>query len=301
MIKRWHRESAGVIVSIRGNQVAGVRVNAKEVSGAADAMNLLRGKFRQPGSRAKALLLAQVPDALDHHLGVVAVLREDWMAEPAHIELHGTLGGLAILRRVRVPRLRPRRVQGDANATSLSLLEEIPVHVHHLSVGLEQIVAAQIGGNAREVVRGRHVVHSIAMLAHMPRLIDGRPDLHPIAVHLKDQAGKVLEQRYDLRIGPAAQLLQLLRQLPMIDRHHGRDVVTQEFIDQVGVVLDAGSAHVVHVATGHDTGPGQGETIGSSMQFLYHLDIATPLKKIKNYFKVFNKFCWCFREISKEK
>jgi len=281
VIKGWNWELAGIIVTIGGDQVAGIGIDAEEVGGAAYAMNLLSGELRQSGSCSEALLFAQVPNALDHHLGIVTVLGKDGMTEPAYIELHGSLGGLTILGGVGIPGLWPRRIQCDAHASTLTRLEELPVHVHHLGVSLQQIVTTEVGGNAWIVVRRCHIIHSVTVLTHMPRLIDGGPDLHPISVHFQHQASIVLEKRNYLRIGPATQLLQLLRQFPVIDRHHRSDVVPQQFVDQVGIVLNAGCTDVVHIATGHNSWPGQGEAIGAHMQLLDHLHIALPLEKFQ--------------------
>lgn len=80
-------------------------------------------------------------------------------------------------------------------------------------------------------------------------------DLDPISEVVKHQFGVVHEVVDYLRIRPATELLQALRQVPVVESHHGRDVEAQQFVDQVAVVLDAWLVHVIDKAGGQDPWP----------------------------------------------
>lgn len=85
VVERGHGVVGRVDAVVALHQNGRVRVDAEEVGGASDPLDLLLGELWQSRPR-EALLLAQVVDAVDHHLGVVACLREDWVCKPTELE-----------------------------------------------------------------------------------------------------------------------------------------------------------------------------------------------------------------------
>lgn len=159
----------------------------------------------------------------------------------------------------------------------LRRLELFAVQMHHLGVRLQQIVTAQIARDAGEFHCGRHEINAVRLLAYVPRLIDARPELDAIAEALEQHLRKVAQIVHDLRIRPAAQQLDGLRQLPVVDADHRSDVVAQALVDQVAVVADALLVDAVREAAGQNAWPRDREAVDVDAQLLHHLHVATPL------------------------
>lgn len=105
--------------------------------------------------------------------------------------------------------------------------------------------------------------------------------LDAIAKLLEHYSRVIVKVINNLGIRPAAQLLDTLRQLPVVDRDHWRDVVTQQFIDEVAVVAYARFIDVVRKPGGQKSRPGQRETIHTDPQLFHHLHVAPPLITIR--------------------
>lgn len=61
------------------------------------------------------------------------------------------------------------------------VLELVLVHVEDLRVRFQQVVAAQVAGNAGVVDGWRHKVLAVRLLADVPRFVKARPKLNAIA------------------------------------------------------------------------------------------------------------------------
>ena len=84
---------------------------------------------------------------------------------------------------------------------------------------------------------------------------------HPVAKLLKADAGVVIKVVNDALVHPAALVLQGLRQVPVVQRDHGLDVVGQQRVDEVVVVLHTQQVQRAWGAVRQHPTPGDGETV----------------------------------------
>ena len=85
---------------------------------------------------------------------------------------------------------------------------------------------------------------------------------HPVPEALETEASVVEEELLDALVEPAAvALLQHQGQVPMVQGHHGLDVVLQQLVDQLVVELHALLVHVVLRTVRHHAGPRDGEAV----------------------------------------
>ncbi len=127
----------------------------------------------------------------------------------------------------------------------------------------------------RGAQRGRRVgaaggVHTggVAQEGGAPRLVQRDPLLHPVAERLADDLRVLGEAVGRLPLGPAARVLQLLRQVPVVEGDGGLDPGGQQLVHQAAVevqaALDGGAA-----AGRLHPGPGDGEAVGAEAQVLH--------------------------------
>ena len=70
-----------------------------------------------------------------------------------------------------------------------------------------------------------------------------------------------------VRVEPAPELFQGVRQVPVVQRHHGPDAVRQQLVDEVVVVLKAWLAHVpMDRSPGQHARPRDGEPVVAHLQ-----------------------------------
>lgn len=111
--------------------------------------------------------------------------------------------------------------------------------------------------------------------------------LHAIAKLLEHYFCVISDVVDDGRIGPAAELLEARRQVPMVDRDHRRDVVSEQLVDQIVVVANAGLVHVADEPVGQHARPSDREPVDVDAKLMHHFCVATPLKpQIKCSFSV---------------
>ncbi|TNN24302.1 hypothetical protein EYF80_065576 [Liparis tanakae] len=68
---------------------------------------------------------------------------------------------------------------------------------------------------------------------HHKRVVDGDPVLHIIPEGLETEVGVVLENPHQLRVAPAAEgLLQVVRQVPVVERDHRLHVALLQLLDE---------------------------------------------------------------------
>ena len=104
-----------------------------------------------------------------------------------------------------------------------------------------------------------------------PRLVEGRPHLDPVAervVHVERVLGEPLRGVAD---GPAALLLQRLRQVPVVQRQPREDVGIQQLVDEPTVEVDA--LRVERAAVGAHARPRGGEPVGLQSHALHQRDV----------------------------
>ena len=109
-------------------------------------------------------------------------------------------------------RVMPRRTSGSAPA-QLGSGEAVPE---------QQVVGGREAGRAVLPARGVHA-GGVAEERRAPRLVERGPDPHPVAERVVHRGGVVGEPVGGVAVGPAARVLQRLRQVPVVERQPGRD------------------------------------------------------------------------------
>ncbi len=100
------------------------------------------------------------------------------------------------------------------------------------------------------------------MPRHHKRVIDGDPILHIIPESLETELGVVLKNPHELRVAPAAQrLLEVIRQVPVVERDHRLHADLLQPLDERPVVVGADFVATLAGAVGKYPGPGQGEPV----------------------------------------
>ena len=87
---------------------------------------------------------------------------------------------------------------------------------------------------------GRVDAGGVAEQRRAPRLVERRPGRHPIAERLEHRRGVLGEPVRGVAVRPAASVLERLRQVPVVQRHPGSDVVLEQRVDQPRVEVDPG-------------------------------------------------------------
>ncbi|CAM5256229.1 hypothetical protein SGLAM104S_09630 [Streptomyces glaucescens] len=102
-----------------------------------------------------------------------------------------------------------------------------------------------------------------------PRLVQGDPLLHPVAERLADDLRVLGEAVGGVALRPAARVLQLLRQVPVVEGDGRLDAVREQLVDQAPVEvqadLDGGAA-----AGRLHPGPGDREAVRGQAQLRHH-------------------------------
>ena len=141
-------------------------------------------------------------------------------------------------------------------------------------------------------VREQHVVHRLQRTAQVflarcvhavgvaedavhPRLVDRDPAFDAVAVRVEARA-RIVDERIDGRpVAPAAFVLQRLRQIPVVKRHHGLDAALEQGVDESVVVREA--ALLERCATGREEPrPRERETVGVDAELAEQRDVVAP-------------------------
>lgn len=110
---------------------------------------------------------------------------------------------------------------------------------------------------------------AVAVPRHHKRIIDRDPELHIVPERLEAEVCVVPENPDNLRIGPAAQgLLQVLGQVPVVERHHRLHTDLLQLLDQVPIIVGADFVVTPAGAVGKYPGPGQGEPVVADPELL---------------------------------
>ena len=109
------------------------------------------------------------------------------------------------------------------------------------------------------------------------RLVDRDPMGDTIGKAIDDRCGVVLEPLDNLPINPAPLVLDVLRQVPVVECHPRLNAGRQEPIDQL--IVEANALSIDRLArVGNDARPGDRKPIGLRADLLHQLDIlAKPM------------------------
>src|SRR5688572_31821164 len=103
--------------------------------------------------------------------------------------------------------------------------------------------------------------------------------LHAGAERGRDCLGVVAEPARGVAIGPAAAILQRLRQVPVIESGVGRNPGRMQLVDEAAVVIET-----IRVGTtapgGEDSRPGNGETIAAEAELAHERDVLGEAMKV---------------------
>mmetsp|Transcript_49640 Transcript_49640/g.156236 ORF Transcript_49640/g.156236 Transcript_49640/m.156236 type:complete len:332 (-) Transcript_49640:440-1435(-) len=268
-------EASRVALRIGRDVVRGVVVQPEEVGGALDEPLLLWREGRQP-----------VATATPHARGVLALV--DRLGEPA--QLPGQRAALG--RQVGLgggEGLLPVHVQGHADPALLLGPEVRAVALDGPSVRQDHVVRHGVGLRGGVVLVARSVL-TVGVAQHRctPRLVDGAPVPDPVAKLFEAHDCIALEVIDHLFAKPATILvLQDLRQVPMVDRHHGRDLAGDELVEQRPVELDRLGVDLAPPG-GQQARPGDGEAVGRQAYLAHEFHIlAEPVVVVAGHCTAF--------------
>ena len=190
--------------------------------------------------------------------GDVAV--DHYRRMPDDVRLMAGLGLTAYRFSVAWPRVQPAG-RGPANPAGLDFYRRLADEL--LAAGIEPWVTLyhwdlpaelqQAGGWPERDVAERFAEYAVAVHAGAvaeergtPRLVQRGPQRHPVTEPRADHLGVLSEPRGGVPLAPAAQVLQLLRQVPVVEGHGGLDALGEQVVDQAPVevqaALDGGAA-----------------------------------------------------------
>ena len=144
--------------------------------------------------------------------------------------------------------------------------------LHDEAVAEQEVVASgETGGG---VLPARSVLApDVAEERRAPRLVERRPGGHAIAEGVVHRHRVVEEAVGGVAGGPAALLLEGLRQIPVVEREPRLDARAEQFIDQARVEVEPG--RVRGPAVGADARPGGREAVGLQAEVGHQRDVVT--------------------------
>ena len=151
-------------------------------------------------------------------------------------------------------RVGDRAVEADAPLHRASLA---PEGVEHQAVPEQQVVRGDQPGGAL-LAPGRVVAGGVAEERRAPRLVERRPGRHAVAEGVVHGRRVVDEPVRRVAVGPAAAVLEGLRQVPVVERQPRVDAVAEQLVDQP--VVERQAPRVDRAAVGPDAGPGRPRT-----------------------------------------
>ena len=205
-------------------------------------------------------------EVVEHVIGV-APLEHGVVPEPVGDAVDPT-GGIVVLLPVpdgpdgiRVERDRDLRVRPHNGAQ----------RIDRQAVGEQEVVSGRHRGPRFGAARRMHT-GAIAQHRRTPWLVDRRPTTDPITQRSPDEAGVVAEAFGGVADRPASSVLEGLRKIPVVERHHRLDPVGEEGVDQVPVEVEAGARRPA--PGGLDPGPGDRETVRAEAEGRDELDVS---------------------------
>lgn len=138
----------------------------------------------------------------------------------------------------------------------------------------QEVVRRLRGGRQVAPARRVHAVH-VAAVDHHPGFVQRGPVPDAVAQARGDDARVVREPVRAIAGGPAAALVQRLRQVPVEQGRERRDAGREQAVDQPVVEVEPGSVHAAG-ALGQHAAPGDAEAVGAQAQFAHQRDILAP-------------------------
>src|SRR5215211_2949676 len=175
--------------------------------------------------------------------------------EPVCLSVNSA-GGLPI--GFMVPRGACRlQVQSDAELVAISGGAHL---LYCEAVAEQEVVCGGKGPGADFVSRGVDA-EAVTHPGRDPGLVQGDPEPYAIRETFVDDSGVLCKALARIPVSPAAQILQRLRQVPMIERKHRFYGALSQAVDKSAVKVEA--VLVGRTAPlGLDAGPGHGEAAG---------------------------------------
>ena len=130
------------------------------------------------------------------------------------------------------------------------------------------------GGERGGVVGHAGGVHAgrVAEERRAPRLVERGPHVDPVAEHLGQLARVLAERSGGLPVGPAALVLERLREVPVVERRDGLDAGGEQAVDEVDVEVEAGLVELARAGR-LDAGPRDREPVGLQAEVLHDRDV----------------------------
>src|SRR5918999_3462867 len=132
--------------------------------------------------------------------------------------------------------------------------------LHREAVAEQEVVCRGERPGAVFVARGVDA-EAVTHPGRDPGLVQGDPEPNIIREGLVDDAGVLCEAFARIPVGPAAQVLQRLRQVPVVEREHRLDGALPQAVDEPAVEVEASLVGGT-APFGLDAGPGHGEAVG---------------------------------------
>ena len=123
----------------------------------------------------------------------------------------------------------------------------------------EQMVRRGERGGGLGAARCVHA-RAVAEERRAPRLVEGRPEVDAVAERPGDDGRVLGEVRRGVAVRPAAGVLELLREIPVVERHDRLDPVLEQLVREPPVEVEAALAGRA-LAAGDDPRPGDREPV----------------------------------------
>lgn len=137
-----------------------------------------------------------------------------------------------------------------------------------------EVVRRAQGGRRVRPPRGVHP-GAVAQEGAAPGLVERHPALDAVAERLADEPRVLREPVGGVPLGPAARVLQLLRQVPVVERHHGLDPVGEQLVHEPPVEVES-TLHGGPAPGGLHPRPRHGEAVGGQPQVGHQPHVVAP-------------------------
>ena len=141
-------------------------------------------------------------------------------------------------------------------------------------VAEEQVVRGGHGGGRLVPTRGV-LPARVAEERRAPGLVHRRPEADTVAQRGGREVGVLGEPLRRLAHRPATRLLQLVGQVPVVERHPGLDALGEELVDEPPVEVEARAGSPARSAGLHPR-PGHREAVGPQPQLRHERDVLPP-------------------------
>ncbi len=146
-----------------------------------------------------------------------------------------------------------------------------PARLHGGTMRAQQVVARHGRLERAPVSRGQRAVQVAAVGDH-PGFVQRHPARHTIAKPADHERGVFGKPVCDVRIEPAAELIERRGEIPVVEGDHGLDAVREQRVDQPLVEVEARRVHAA-AAVGQDPAPRDAEAIGREPERAHQRDV----------------------------